>query len=91
MDLVTSISLSVNVVPLSGNPAVQFYEVSVKIASNVKAESRIESTERPLRCLFTGLTPSTEYNIIAKACLRANRDCGRPLGKLVTTPAPKVK
>ncbi len=35
--------------------------------------------------LFTGFALSTQYSIIAKACLNANSDWGRPLGKLVTT------
>ncbi len=85
MDVVTSTSLNVNVVPLSGNPAVRFYELSVERASNTKKECRIESTERPLRCLFTGLTPSTQYSIRVKACLKANRDCGQYLEKAVAT------
>ncbi len=85
MDLVTSTSLNVNVVPHSGNPAVQTYEVSVERASNTKKQCRIESTERPLRGVFSGLTPSTRYSIKAKACLNVYGDCGGYLEKFVST------
>ncbi len=87
MDMVTSTTLSVNVVPLSGNPAVQFYDVSVESASNAKKQCRIEPTERPLQCLILGLTPNTQYSIKAKACLNVYGDCGQYLEKFVVTPA----
>ncbi len=83
--MVTSTSFSVDIVPLSGNPAVLFYEVSVERASNAKKECRIESTERPIRCVFSGLTPSTRYSIKAKACLNVYGDCGQYIEKFVAT------
>ncbi len=83
--MINSTSVSVNVVPLSGNPAVLFYDVYVERASNAKKECRIESTERPLLCVFSGLTPSTRYSIKAKACLNVYGDCGQYLEKFVST------
>ncbi len=83
--MVTSTNFSVDIVPLSGNPAVLFYEVSVERASNAKKECRIESTERPIRCVFSDLTPSTRYSIKAKACLNVYGDCGQYIEKFVAT------
>ncbi len=85
MDLINSTSLNVSVVPLSGNPAVQFYDVYVERASNAKKECRIEFTERPLWCEFSGLATSTRYSIKAKAFLNVYGDCGQHLEKFVTT------
>ncbi len=82
---ITSTSLTVDVVPPSGNPEVRFYDVSVEGASSSKKECGVKSTERPLRCVFSGLTPSTRYSIKAKACLKVSRDCGKYLEKFVST------
>ncbi len=86
VDLINSTSFTVNVVPLSGNPAVLLYDVSIESASSTKNECRIKSTERPLRCLFSGLTASTQYSIRVKACLKVYGGCGQYLEKTVTTP-----
>ncbi len=74
---VTQTSWNMDVVALSGNPAVDRY-VGVTEAGSFRKECSVNVDVSPLQCPITGLTRNTRYQTSVRACLPASAGCGEP-------------
>ncbi len=72
---VTQTSWNMDMVALSGNPAVDRY-VGVTELGSVRKECSVQSDVSPLRCPITGLSRNTRYQLSVRACLPGLAGCG---------------
>ncbi len=75
---VTQTSWNIDMVALSGNPAVDRY-VGVTELGSFKRECSVKVGTYPLRCPIAGLSRNTRYTTSVRACLPASAGCGEPL------------
>ncbi len=75
---------NVDFVPLTGNPALDRYEVVVE-NGDTRKECTVGWAVRPLKFHIFGLKRGTRYQINVRGCLSANFGCGPYLERPANT------
>ncbi len=76
------------ITPHDGGEAVDHYRAYAGKPDSRKS-CTVEASAATLECDITGLKAATEYTVGARACLKGNEGCGKPVETSVTTPPPR--